>query len=96
MKISELLDALRTQIGKGLTGAVALVDFIRNRVQPLKQRHNYAFEFLGSKDPSRSSPRDMSEAKVLEWVHKLIKDKMLKACTARRYSAERPPPAVSS
>lgn len=94
--MSELVDLVEVQRDEGLTGAIVLADFLRSRVHPLAQRHNYAFEFLGSKDSSRSSPRDLSDSQIQIMLQNLLAEPQLGACSKARYWAQLPPSEVST
>ena len=48
-----------------LRGVVS--SFLRRRVQPLKERENYGFEYSGAEDPSRMVPvLELTDEEVLE------------------------------
>lgn len=94
--IQELLNMIQARKRDGLTGAVVIRDFVSRRIHPLKQRSNFGFEYLGTRDPSRSSPKELSEEEVLERVKHLLKDAMASACKVKQYCADHPPPAVST
>lgn len=47
--------------------------FVSRQIQPLAQRVNYGFEYLGAKDPSKISSEELSSRKVLALMKELLK-----------------------
>lgn len=64
------IDGLKTS---GVTREIAVKSFITHRIQPLAQRVNYGFEYLGTKDPSRTKLEELSSRKVLAQMKELLK-----------------------
>lgn len=95
-KIREILGILRAKKQEGLMGALVVYDFVSRQIQPLKQRNSFGFEYLGSRDPSRSSSKELSDEIIGDRVTHLLKDAMLTAYPVRPYSVDHPPPAVST
>jgi hypothetical protein len=65
-KIKPSLDRIKALKQQGLTGFDIVASYLRCRVQPLKAREHYGFEYAGAEDPSRMvSVRELTEEKVL-------------------------------
>jgi hypothetical protein len=47
-KMKPLLEKIKTLKQKGLTGFEIVTNYIRRRVQPLKARETYGFEYAGA------------------------------------------------
>jgi hypothetical protein len=71
-KIKPLLEKIQTLKQQGLTGFGIVASYLRRRVQPLKARENYGFEYSGAEDPSRMVlALELTEEEVLERLKKL-------------------------
>jgi uncharacterized membrane-anchored protein len=51
-KIKPFLERIKVLKRQGLTGFGIMVSFLRRRVQPLKVRERYGFEYARAEDPS--------------------------------------------
>ena len=81
---------------QGLTGFGIVSSFLRRRVQPLKERENYGFEYSGAEDPSHMVPAlELIGEEVLERLQKMLKGVSVVPHTLPEYCANNPPPAVS-
>ena len=81
---------------QGLIGFGIVSSFLRRRVQPLKERENYGFEYSGAEDPSRMVPAlELTDEEVLERLQKMLKGVSVVPHTVSKYCANNPPPAVS-
>ena len=81
---------------EGLTGFGIIFSFLRRRVQPLKERENYGFEYSGVEDPSRMVPAlELTGEEVLERLQKMLKGVSVVPHTVPKYCANNPPPDVS-
>ena len=70
--------------------------FLHRRVQPLKKRENYGFEYSRAEDPSRMVPAlELTDEEVLERLQKMLKGVSVVPLAILEYSANNPPPAVS-
>ena len=79
-----------------LIGFGIISSFLRRRVQPLKERENYGFEYSGVEDPSRMVPAlELTDEEVLECLQKMLKGLSVVPLAVFEYSANNPPPAVS-
>ena len=79
-----------------MTGFEIVSSFLRRRVQPLKERENYGFEYSGAEDPSRMVPAlELTDEEVLERLQKMLKGVSVIPLVILEYSAKNPPPAVS-
>jgi hypothetical protein len=65
VQIQLFLDQIDVLKLSGLTREFVVKSFISRRIQPLTQRVNYGFEYLGAKDPSRTSLEELSSRKIL-------------------------------
>jgi hypothetical protein len=54
--IKLFLEIIRILKQQGLTGFGIVASFLRHRVQPLKEREHYGFEYSRVEDPSRMVP----------------------------------------
>jgi hypothetical protein len=57
---------------QGLSGVGVVASFIRRRVQPLKERVHYGFEYTGYQDPAPVTPDELSEDEVLERLQDVL------------------------
>ena len=79
-----------------MTGFGIVSSFLRCRVQPLKERENFGFEYSGAEDPSRMVPAlELTDEEVLECLQKMLKGASVVPLTVSEYSANNPPLAVS-
>ena len=79
-----------------MTGFGIVSSFLRRRVQPLKERENFGFEYSGAEDPSRMVPAlELTNEDVLERLQKMLKGESVVPLTVSEYSANNLPPAVS-
>ena len=65
--IKPFLKKICTLKQQGLTGFRTISSFLRHRVQPLKEREHYSFEYSRAEDPSRMVPTlELTDEEVLE------------------------------
>ena len=70
-----------------LRGVVS--SFLRRRVQPLKERENYGFEYSGAEDRSRMVPAlELIGEEVLERLQKMLKGVSVVPLAVLEYSAK--------
>ena len=94
--IQPFLEWISTLKQQGLTGFGIVSSFLRRRVQPLKERENFGFEYSGAEDPSRMVPNlELTDEEVLERLQKMLKGASVVPLTISEYCAKNPPPAVS-
>ena len=94
--IKPFLERICTLKQQGLTGFGIISSFLRHRVQPLKERENYGFEYFGAEDPSRMVPAlELTDEEVLERLQKMLKGVSILPLVVLEYNANNPPPAVS-
>jgi hypothetical protein len=66
------------------------------RVQPLKERKHYGFEYSRAEDPSRMVPvLELTEEEVLERLKKVLKGVTIVPHIVLEYHADHLPPAIS-
>jgi hypothetical protein len=95
-KIQPLLDTIRVLKQQGLNGFKIVASYLRRRVQPLKAREHYGFEYSGAEDPSRMvSAMELTEEEVMECLKKILKGVSVVPHTVPEYRADNLPPAVS-
>jgi hypothetical protein len=95
-KIKPLLEKIQTLKQQGLTGFGIVASFLHCRVQPLKARANYDFEFFGAEDPSRIVlALELTEEEVLERLKKVLKRVTVVPHMVLEYHADRSPPSIS-
>ena len=81
---------------QGLTGFGIISSFLCHRVQPLKEREHFGFEYSRAEDPSRMVPAlQLTDEEVLERLQKMLKGVTVVLLAVLEYSANNPPPAVS-
>jgi hypothetical protein len=91
-----LLDRIRVLKQQGLNGFEIITTYLRRRVQPLKAREHYGFEYSRAEDTSRMvSALELTEEEVLEHLKKILKGVSIVSHTAPEYRADNLPPAVS-
>ena len=79
-----------------MTGFGIVSSFLHHRVQPLKERENFGFEYSGAEDPSRMVPAlELTDEEVLERLQKMLKGVSVIPLAVLEYSANNPPPAMS-
>jgi hypothetical protein len=73
-RIQPLLDRIRVLKQQGLNGLGIIASYLRQRVQPLKAREHYGFEYSRAEDPSRMVPAlELIDEEVLERLKKILK-----------------------
>jgi hypothetical protein len=91
-KIKPFLERIKV----GLTGFGIMASFLHHRVQPLKTRERYGFEYAGAKDPSRMVPtQELTGKVVLGHPRKILKDASVAPLQVKEYTAMNLPPSVS-
>ena len=94
--IQPFLERISTLKQQGLTSFETVSSFLRRRVQPLKERENFGFEYSRAEDPSRMVPAlELTDEEVLERLQKMLKGASVVSLTVSEYCAKNPPPAVS-
>ena len=94
--IKPLVERISTLKQQGLTGLGIISSFLHRRVQPLKERENFGFEYSGAEDPSRMVPAlELTDEEVLERLQKMLKGVNVVPHAVVEYCANNPPPAVS-
>ena len=94
--IKPFLKRIYTLKQQGLTGFEIISSFLRRRVQPLKEREHFGFEYSGAEDPSHMVPAlQLTDEEVLERLQKMLKGVTVVPLAILEYSANNPPPAVS-
>ena len=85
----ERICALKQQ---GLTGFGIVSNFLRRRVQPLKERENFGFEYSRAEDPSHMVPAlELTDEEVLERLQKMLKGVSIVPLAVLEYSANNLP-----
>lgn len=78
-----------------MTGFGIAASFIRHRVQPLRQRERYFFEYQGGQDSCRMVPGDdLHDGAVLKRLQELFEDVVVVPPRFDEYCASRSSPAV--
>ena len=81
---------------RSLTSFGIVSSFLRRRVQPLKERENFGFEYSGAEDHSRMVPAlELTDEEVLERLQKMLKGASIVPLTVSELCAKNPPLAVS-
>ena len=79
-----------------MTGFGTVSSFLRHRVQPLKEREHFGFEYSRAEDPSRIvHALELTDEEVLERLQKMLKGASVVLIIVFEYRAKNPPPAVS-
>ena len=90
--IKPFLERICTLKQQGLTGFGIISSFLHRRVQPLKEREHYGFEYSGAEDPSRMVPAlELTDEEVLERLQKMLKGVSIVPLAVLEYSAKNPP-----
>jgi len=75
-----------------LTGFGIISSFLCHRVQPLKERENFGFEYSRAEDPSRMVPAlELTNEEVLERLQKMLKGVSIVPLAVPEYSANNLP-----
>jgi hypothetical protein len=95
-KIKPLLEKIKTLKQKGLISFGIVANYIRFRVQPLKARETYGFEYAGADDPSQLVPsEELTEGEVLQRLCKILKGVSVIPHRIDEHDAANPPSVVS-
>jgi hypothetical protein len=95
-KIQPLLDRIRVLKQQGLNDLGIIASYLLRRIQPLKAREHYGFEYSGAEDPSRMVPAlELTYEAVLERLKKILKGVSVVLHLIPEYHADNPPPVVS-
>jgi hypothetical protein len=95
-KIKPFLDRIKVLKQQGLTGFGIIASYLRRRVQPLKAREHYGFEYARAEDQSRMVPtRELTEEEVLGRLRKILKGISVVLHKVDEFTDVNPPPAVS-
>jgi hypothetical protein len=95
-RIQPLLDRIRVLKQQRLNGLGIVASYLCRRVQPLKAREHYGFEYSGAKDPSRMVlALELTDEEVLEHLKKILKGVSVVLHPVPEYYADNLPPAVS-
>ena len=70
--ICPFLKQIQAMKDQGLSGVRVVASFIRHRVQPLKERINYGFEYTSLEDPARVTTNELTEDEVLERIQNVL------------------------
>jgi hypothetical protein len=74
-KIKPLFERIKTLKQQGLTSFGIMASYLCRRVQPLKARENYGFEYSSAEDPSQMvSALELTEEEVLEHLKKILRE----------------------
>jgi hypothetical protein len=91
-KIKPFLERIKVLKQQGLTGFGIMANFLCRRVQPLKARERYGFEYARAEDPSRMVPtQELTEEEVLGCLRKILKDTSVAPLQVKEYTATNPP-----
>jgi hypothetical protein len=94
-KIKPLLERIQTLKQQDLTRFGIIASFLHRRVQPLKARENYGFEYSGAEDPSWMVLALELTEEVLERLRKVLKGVTIVPHIVLEYRADRPPSSIS-
>jgi hypothetical protein len=94
-KIKPFLDRIKVFKQQGLTGFGIVTSYLHRRVQPLKAREPYGFEYVGAEDLSRMVPTQELTEEVLECLYKILKGVSVVSIRVDKFTTEKPPLAVS-
>jgi hypothetical protein len=79
-----------------LTSFGIIASYLRRRVQPLKEREHFGFEYSGAEDPSRMVlALELTKEEVLERLKKVLKWVTIVPHVVPKYCGDNPSPAVS-
>jgi hypothetical protein len=73
-KIKPFLKEIKALKIRGLSGMGIIASFIRRRVQPLRERVHYGFEYIGVEDPTWMSKDELSKEEILGRIQNILKD----------------------
>jgi hypothetical protein len=95
-RIQPLLDRIRVLKQQGLNGLGIITSYLHRRVQPLKVREHYGFEYSRAEDPSHMVPAlELTNEEVLECLKKILKGVSVVPHPVPEYCADNPSPGVS-
>lgn len=79
-----------------MSGLAIVASYLHRRVQPLKAREHFGFEYSGAEDPSHMvATTELSDGEVLARLQKILKGASVVPMIGFEYSASKPPPIVS-
>jgi hypothetical protein len=90
------LNQIRAMKDQGLSGVGVVANFIRLRVQPLKDRVHYGFEYTECQDPTRVTSIELLESEVLERLQDVLGAILVIPYQFWEHNHEHPPPVVST
>lgn len=93
-QVRELLELI--DLSK-LDGVIVTLLFATRRIQPMKDRVNYVFEFQGKDDPSRDIKEDLGRDECCSWILKLFvgfDGRQFPKPPVKPYGLSFPPPSV--
>lgn len=79
----------------GVNSASVMFSFFQRCVQPLQERHNRGFEYLGTEDPSRICAEELSTDATMVRVKRILLDMHAVPYVPELFSAAKPPEPVS-
>jgi hypothetical protein len=94
-KIKPFLKEIKALKIRGLSGVGIIASFIRRRVQPLRERVHYSFEYIRVEDPLRMSKDELSEKEIQGRIQNILKDVGCIPLKFEERDVDRPPAAVS-
>jgi hypothetical protein len=95
-KIKPFHNRIKVLKQQGLIGFNIVASYLRRRVQPLKAREHYGFEYANAEDPSRMVPTQvLTMEEVLECLCKILKDVSVVPHKVVEFTAANLAPAIS-
>lgn len=94
-EIQPYLNRIQSLKNKGLNGLAVIASWVKRWIQPLKDRVNYGFEYIGENDLTRMSKEELSEEEVLKRVKKMLKGVDGLPHPLEEFHLGRPPPKVN-
>ena len=77
-----------------LTGEAVVFDWVRRRIQPLRARETFGFQYQGTSDPSRYSKEEISDDVAFSRVQRLLRNVKKVPIVPDTFSAANPPKQV--
>ena len=96
-QVNRLMEFLEIRKGEGVTGVAIVLNFVKRRVQPIKERVHPGDKYIGTADPTRESEEPSDEQEVIRRVKSFFLDDVIitNVGCPMPHSASRPAEEVS-
>ncbi|CAN6362426.1 unnamed protein product [Urochloa humidicola] len=86
-----LYSRLKKPKDQGVTAASVAYSWIERRIQLLAARSTYEYEYMGTEDPGRMSPQELSESEIMACLQAMLPKVTNMPFIPQLYDAKHPP-----